>query len=151
MALVVLALDQISKYWVRTCIPEGQSVALVPGLLYLTRVRNYGAAFGILNYQTGLFVLIGLAVLTGLGLALAGFARQRQPLLSLALALAWGGAAGNLVDRLYLGYVVDFLDLRFWPVFNLADVALVAGMILLGWQVVRQTPEEEQVRHGDRQ
>jgi signal peptidase II len=146
----VLALDQITKYWVRTCLPEGQSIALIPGLLYLTRVGNYGAAFGILNYRTDFFVLVGIAVLTGLGLALVYFARRREPLLSWALALAWGGAAGNLVDRLYLGYVVDFLDLRFWPVFNLADVALVAGMILLGWQMLRPAPKEE-VGYGDRE
>ncbi|MCR4420009.1 MAG: signal peptidase II [Clostridia bacterium] len=142
IALAVLALDQITKALVSLRLTEGQAIPLLPGILYLTRVHNYGGAFGILNYQTGFFVLVGLAVLTGIGLAYVQVVRHRSRLLGWALALAWGGAAGNLVDRVRLGYVVDFLDLRVWPVFNVADIALVAGIGLMAWETLRQARQE---------
>jgi signal peptidase II len=100
------------------------------GLVRLDYARNSGAAFSILQSGGTLFEVVAAAVCIGI---LLWFPRLQQPslLVTVALGLILGGAAGNLLDRLRLGYVVDFIDLRWWPVFNLADSAVVIGACLL--------------------
>lgn len=128
----VLAADQLSKALVRASFDVGQSVPVVEGALWLTRVQNAGAAFGVLAGQRWAFVAIGCAVLAGVAWALV----RLHPLHWVpraALALVAGGALGNLIDRVAFGTVTDFIDLGWFPVFNLADVALdvgVAGIVV---------------------
>ncbi len=137
LALALVTADQASKALVTSLVAPGASLPLVPGLPYpaVTRVVNTGAAFGLLAGAGGILVPLTAALLAGLALLLAG--RGRQPLLGRAgwtgAGLLLGGAAGNLVDRVRLGGVVDFVDVGFWPVFNLADVGVVAGALLLAW------------------
>ena len=124
-ALVVLVLDQLSKQWLRQA-----DRVLIPGVLKLTGVRNTGAAFGLLGGgQWGLAAVT--AVLTLLVLLYIWRARPRG-LFGLGLALIVGGALGNLVDRLLLGYVIDFIELLFvrFAIFNVADIAVTCGCIL---------------------
>lgn len=137
IGLAVLACDQIAKWLVATQLTPGQRVPLVPGVFEITYTLNPGAAFGILPERTNLFIGLTLVVM---GLILYIVRRHGAPgaYVALALGLALGGAAGNLVDRLYRGAVLDFLDVRVWPVFNLADVAIVLGAVLLVWQLVRE-------------
>lgn len=142
IALLTLALDQISKLAVRTLMEEGSFLALIPGVLHLTRVHNYGAAFGFLNYRVSLFIVLSAIV----SLAIAVFGRRYaagRRLMAWGLGLLLGGALGNLVDRLWFGRVTDFIDFRFWPVFNLADIAIVAGVVLVCWEVLRDSGEEK--------
>lgn len=141
IALIVLLLDQVTKLLVKSWLPEGASVPLFPGILYLTHVRNYGAAFGVLNNRTGLFIWVTVVAMVVIIFAYRRLSVGNRSALRWALAMQFGGALGNLLDRLRAGYVTDFLDLRVWPVFNLADVAIVAGVILLGWELLRSTPE----------
>lgn len=129
-ALITLMLDQLSKEIVQLFMWEGQSIPLIPRVFHLTYVRNPGAAFGILAYQTRFF--IGVALLVVLGVCWASWRLARdQRLARFSLGLIMGGSLGNLIDRLRFGLVVDFLDFRVWPVFNLADAAIVTGTFLL--------------------
>ncbi len=136
---VVLALDQFSKWLALARLVPGEPVDVVPGVLRLTLTRNPGAAFGLFADRTTLLVAVAAALLAAILYLLW---RERRPSAPVAagLGLALGGAAGNLVDRLRWGAVVDFLDLRVWPVFNLADVALVLGGALLAWEALRHQP-----------
>ena len=134
MLLVVLILvvgaDQWIKALVVAAIPVSMSVPVVPGVLSLTHVQNRGVAFGLF---AGLSPLIAaLAALTLVFLLSYNKGRRlRSRAAGAGIALMAGGAAGNLVDRVRLGYVVDYLDVHVWPVFNLADVAIVVGAGIL--------------------
>ncbi|MBI3325051.1 MAG: signal peptidase II [Candidatus Omnitrophica bacterium] len=133
LALLIVGADQLSKRAVRGALAPGGSVPLLPPVLYFTHVQNTGAAFGMLRGHVPLFVLLSLVVA---GWIIVELARRRPPapatLVSLSLIL--GGAVGNVIDRLRLGYVIDFIDLRVWPVFNVADAAITIGVTVLLWQ-----------------
>jgi len=137
--LSVLLADQVTKRLVALSLELHEYRPVVDGLLSLSHVRNRGAAFGILSdadlpYQAALFSALSLAAL----LAIAVYAWRLPPtarLPQLALALVLGGALGNLVDRLRLGYVVDFVHVYWkehqWPDFNVADSAITVGVAFL--------------------
>jgi signal peptidase II len=139
LPLLVVALDQLTKALVRRGLPVHESVTIVPGFLDFTHVRNTGAAFGILNavdfpYKTAVIAFIATAALIGVAVYAAGLAHQ-QMLARIGLALIIGGAAGNLIDRLAVGSVVDFVDVywrahHFWA-FNVADSAITIGVIVM--------------------
>ncbi len=123
----VFLLDRLLKIWFLVRFEEAQTLPVWPGVFHLTRVNNTGAAFGLWRGASGaLTVFSALSVLLILAY-LSGFLRRR-PSQTLAWALVAGGALGNLYDRLTLGYVVDYLDFRVWPVFNLADAFICAGV-----------------------
>ena len=114
----------------------GQSLPLLPPVAYLTYVQNTGAAFGLLKGRQGLFIGLSVLVILWVGWELLrNVAMAGLPRVSYALIL--GGAAGNLIDRLRWGYVVDFLDLRVWPVFNVGDSAITIGVSLLVLKALR--------------
>ena len=136
-ALAVLVLDVATKAAVRAWLPIGESLPIVPGAFYLTHALNPGAAFGLLPGAQ-----IPLMAMSILALSALVFVNrrmgQKEPFLQLALGLQFGGTGGNLLDRARLGHVTDFLDFRVWPVFNLADSAIVLGAALLvGWLLHR--------------
>jgi signal peptidase II len=113
----------------------GQSLPLIDGLLYVTYVLNKGAAFSILQGHRWLFLVITPVVLAVM-LLFARVVPKSDRLLRIALSLFCGGALGNFIDRLRLGAVTDFIDFRFFPVFNVADSCIVIGVALLGWCVL---------------
>jgi signal peptidase II len=135
LPIVIVALDQLTKAVVREALPLHTSVTVIPGLIDFTHVRNTGAAFGILNaadfrFKTAAIVFIAVLALVGVGLYSSGLARD-QLLARIGLALIIGGAAGNLIDRVFIGSVVDFVDVywrsyHFWA-FNVADSAITVG------------------------
>ena len=145
-AAAVFVLDVVTKWLVQTRMVPGESIRVIPGVLYIAYVRNAGAAFGLLRHGRPLFVAVALAVV----LFIMGYGRRvarGKPLLGVSLGLELGGAAGNLLDRIVYGRVVDFIDVRVWPfVFNVADSAIVVGGVLLAWWLLRGTPAE----HPDR-
>lgn len=127
-AAIVIAIDQISKYLVSSMMYTGQSIALINNFLYITYVRNPGAAFGMFPYQTVFFIVITLIV-AALILYYYRILSGDHKWLRFSLALQLGGALGNLIDRVRDGYVVDFINFTVWPpVFNLADSAIVIGI-----------------------
>jgi signal peptidase II len=118
--------DQASKAAVRLLLPEGASIPLT-SFLALSHVTNTGGAFGLFQGKT--LFLIGASLVALLVLLLSyRHSHRSPPLTRLCLGLIVGGAIGNLVDRIRLGYVVDFIDLGWWPVFNIADSSIVAGI-----------------------
>lgn len=133
LTLLVLILDQLVKVTVAMKLEPFQSLWVIKNIFSITFVRNYGAAFGILQSQTLLLIALSLVVILFVWIQrdkLKGYSKVFQ----IGLGLALGGALGNLVDRIRLGYVIDFFDFQFWPVFNLADIAIVGGvgLIILG-------------------
>jgi signal peptidase II len=141
IALLVLLADQAAKLLVVRLMTLGQSIPVIRDVFYLTYVHNPGGAFGILAYRTWFFVVVALAV-TALILVFFRRIRPVNSWLTVALAMQLGGTLGNLLDRLRQGYVIDFLDFRFWPVFNLADTSIVVGVFLLLWQLPGITREK---------
>jgi signal peptidase II len=129
VAGAAVAADQVTKAIVSSSLSLGESIDVV-GPLSIHHVQNSGIAFGLFPTATA-----GVIVLTGVAVAwmLVFFARSggRHPILPVALGLLLGGSLSNLVDRVRLGHVVDFLDFRFWPAFNLADSFIVAGVAVL--------------------
>ncbi len=147
VVLLTVAGDQLTKSAIRAALRPTQSIPLIPSVLHLTYVQNTGAAFGLFQGYTGVFILLSVAVTAWI---LAVFLRTRSPmprLTATGLALVLSGALGNLIDRVRFGYVVDFIDIRIWPVFNVADSAITIGVGLLLWQSLflrdgRRTPDK---------
>ncbi|NPV52491.1 MAG: signal peptidase II [Firmicutes bacterium] len=142
MVLVIIILtvicDQLSKMWVMKTFPAGVRVPVWDGKVYITRTANPGAAFGILPNQTAFLIVVAAVVLL-LVIIYGRHLIARSPVLRLGFGLAVGGALGNMIDRLRFGRVTDFIDLKFWPVFNIADIAIVCGVVLLFWGLLRLT------------
>ena len=132
---LVVALDQGSKALATSLVDRGDRVEVLP-FLHIENVRNKGVAFGLGGDISS--VLIGVAILALLGLLIFLAARGRGGVMVwLPAALLIGGALGNLADRVRDGAVTDFIDLPLWPTFNLADVAIVVGVLLLLLDVER--------------
>ena len=130
LAALVFAIDQFTKSLIRAALAPGQSIP-EDGWVRLTHVTNTGAAFGLFPDQSLVLLvttLVGVAAIVLYYL----YPPVDTPFLTLSLGLQLGGAMGNLVDRVFLGHVTDFLDFRVWPVFNVADSAIVVGVVVLG-------------------
>ena len=128
---VVLGLDQITKAVIRQNLALGESIPR-EGTFRITHTYNTGSAFGLFPDQT-LFLII--ASFVGIAILLLVYRNATFPsfLLRLSLSMQLGGAVGNLVDRVRVGRVTDFVELGFWPVFNVADASIVIGITILGW------------------
>ncbi len=131
---IVIVLDQFSKQWIRDNIPLGGSLPAM-GQLTIVHVQNTGSAFGLFTDQA---FLLSIAAAAGLVVVLLFFRYLKQLGLAggIALSLIFAGALGNLIDRLRLGHVTDFIYVRlwdsfYWPAFNVADSAITTGAILL--------------------
>ena len=149
MAALAFVLDQLSKWWVMSAIPEHRPVVVIPGFFDLINIRNRGAAFGFLNrsdieWQFWLF-LAATAVAAWAIIVLVRGSRH-EPWLFAGLGLVLGGALGNLMDRLRFRAVVDFLDFYWgdwhWPAFNVADTAICIGAFLACLVIWRKPPED---------
>ena len=150
---VVLGIDQLSKHLIRTNLRLGESWPS-EGLLRLTHGTNTGSAFGLFPNQTA-FLIVASVIAIGFLVYFYNTHALPRPLLRFAIGLQLGGAFGNLIDRLSAGAVVDFIDLWWWPIFNVADSSIVVGMVLLvgilvlGQPGSRGSAEPESRRSGD--
>lgn len=129
LALAVLLLDHATKQWVANGFLPGESRIVIPHLLYFTYVQNYHGAFGLFGTHPLLLTAAAGAVLIGFYLWYRKEGATTH--VNIAFALIFGGALGNIIDRVRFGYVHDFIDFRFWPVFNAADSAITVGVGLL--------------------
>ncbi len=130
-----IAADRVSKVICRQYLRPLGSIPVIKGVFHLTYVENTGAAFGMLQGNTWFLILTSVLV-SAVVAYLIWKVKPENRYVKISLALILGGALGNLVDRVLLGYVVDFLDFRIWPVFNIADSCVVVGAILFGYFVV---------------
>jgi signal peptidase II len=137
LTLAVVLLDQFTKVWIRaTFVYGGEPQVVIPGFFNLVYVRNPGAAWGMLGGQQTILILLSILVFVGLAIF---HRRVLNPTLDhrIALGLMLGGILGNLIDRIKLGWVTDFLDFQFgsyhWPSFNIADsaICIAVGLYLL--------------------
>ena len=128
--LIIVFADQLIKFYIINNFSYGQSLAIIENIFHLTFVKNTGAAFGIFKGGNIFFIVISILIILFL---LFYFYRyfKKNIYTKISFGLIIGGAIGNLIDRIKLNYVVDYLDFRIWPVFNLADSAIVVGAGIL--------------------
>jgi len=144
IVLLVLFFDQLTKFFAAKTIGLNQSIPVINNIFHLTLVHNKGAAFGILKNQTLLFTAISLVTIFVICHHLRKKRGKGLDIFTISLSLILSGAIGNFIDRASLGYVVDFLDFRIWPVFNLADSAITIGAVLLGFLILKSNKEKKQ-------
>lgn len=136
LGLGILILDQVSKTLIRLFLPTNKSTTIIPHTLWLTHVQNTGASFSLFNNHNTILIFVALIVL-GMMIYLYDLFKSGVERLCFSLLLA--GIIGNLFDRIIFGSVTDFLDLGWWPVFNIADSAMVIGVLLLvGYELFRK-------------
>ena len=128
---VIVALDQLAKYLIRTNFVLNSSIPLVDGIFHITYIHNSGAAFSIFQNKTGFLIGMQLIVIAIVLVYLIKRQKKEHWCLLLSLSLIAAGGIGNLIDRAASGYVVDFLDFRIWPIFNVADISVCVGCGLL--------------------
>ena len=150
--IVSLAIDQITKYIAVSTLQGNPSIHVIGDFLRFTYVENRGAAFGILQNQRTFFI-ISTVVLVVFILAMIVFNKKITNFTRISLVLILSGAIGNFIDRLRLGYVIDFIDVRFgsfydFPVFNIADSCIVIGTALLIILVLFNKFEKSEVING---
>lgn len=133
IALLIVVCDQVTKQLVLSALPVGESHRILGPILSLTHTRNAGGAFSLLQARAPVFVIVGVVAVVAM---VAAFHRLRGAELPIAtaLALALGGAIGNLIDRIRFGYVIDFFDIHVWPIFNIADSAITIAICVLAWR-----------------
>jgi len=147
LAFAIIVFDHLTKWWVSATLDYQQFIPVLP-FFSLVRVHNTGAAFSILadagGWQRWFFIAVGVIATVIIVRLLKRHAHEKR--MALALALVLGGALGNVIDRVVLGYVVDFLYFHYrgfaWPAFNVADSAISVGAALLIWDSLRGKPAE---------
>lgn len=151
VAAIIVILDQATKEWVRANIEKYTYIIPIPRFgqyFVLEHVENNGAAFGILQNQNRLLTFVVIAVVIAI-LVYAPRIPQDQRLIRMFLGMQLGGALANLADRISQGYVTDFIrvgvpGVYYWPTFNIADSAVVLGVIGLGYMIIRDDIRQSQ-------
>jgi signal peptidase II len=144
-AVATYVLDRFTKVWAEGSLSGRPPIEVLPGVLHLTYTTNSGGAFGL--GQSAPWLFAGATILV-VGIILVVSTRLERPLVAVALGLVLGGALGNLTDRAIngsglSGRVTDFIDLRVWPVFNLADTVIVVGAVLIALSSFHQEEKAE--------
>lgn len=140
LSTLVIVVDQATKYWIQSRMAYGESSPVIREIFHITYILNPGAAFGILENKTWFFIAVALALLAGVAYLYPRMPAN-QPMVKLGAGLLVGGAIGNLIDRVRIGYVIDFFDFRIWPIFNVADICIVCGVACLAYYLL-MIPDE---------
>lgn len=139
VAIIALIVDQVTKILAAAFLEFNISLKLIPNFFYLTLCKNTGAAFGLLDNATTIIIIGTMIALVLLFHFTYCFKKNNRN--NIAFGLIYGGLAGNLIDRITVGYVIDFLDFYLfkydYPVFNFADIAIVVGVVLLVYATIR--------------
>ncbi len=128
---IVVALDQWTKYLIQSNLVLNSTIPLINGIFHITYIHNTGAAFSLFQNKTGFLISIQLVVIVIVLVYLIKRQKKEHWCLLLSLSLIASGGIGNLIDRAGNGYVVDFLDFRIWPIFNIADISVCVGCGLI--------------------
>ena len=146
VAAAFLSIDQAIKFFLMHSLIPGESIPVIKNVFYVTLVFNTGCAFGLCKSQPNLFFIVStMAAIIALACLLIRL-KSKDEFYRLAAVLLIAGSLSNLIDRLRFGYVIDFLDFRIWPVFNLADTAISIGVFILIVQLVFKSPAETTVK-----
>ena len=135
----VVILDRVTKIFFSDLLSLGESLPVIRNVLHMTLVHNTGIAFGLFKNQGVVFVIIPIIAVILLIYNIYYYRRSGDDLSRIyivAFSLILGGAIGNLFDRIFYGHVIDFIDFRIWPVFNIADSAITIGAILIAIKCV---------------
>lgn len=136
ISIFIFCLDQLSKLCISHALLVGEpSLPVFKDVFHISLVHNTGVAFGLFKNHNTVLAVFSLAVIFYIGRQCVLPKRKKSAARRIALGLILGGACGNLLDRVRLGYIVDFLDFRIWPVFNIADSALTIGILLLAFEL----------------
>ena len=140
ISIFILLIDQVTKALASIYLTLNKSIDIITNFFSLTLTNNYGAAFGIFKHNNVLLILVTLIILLVLYKYMYSFKKNMRN--KIAFGFILGGVFGNLIDRILKGYVIDFLDFKIfnydYPVFNIADIAIVVGVILLGYAILRK-------------
>lgn len=143
ISFFLVVADQAAKLWIARTMSIGESIPVLSGIFHITYIQNPGAAFGMFADQRWMFIVAGIAVI-----AAACSMRRRladaPTMVRWGAALLLGGAAGNLIDRVRIGRVIDFFDFRVWPVFNIADIGICVGVGCLIYALYRDGKRERE-------
>lgn len=149
VTLGIIIFDRLSKIFFCHLLDVNESMILIRNVLHFTLVHNTGIAFGLFKDSDFVYFIIPL-VLTGLliyNVYYYRYAQQLNLVYIVAFSLILGGAIGNLIDRIRFGYVIDFIDLRVWPVFNIADSAITIGAVVIFFKCLRQQDRKVRSSH----
>ena len=135
IGMLVILVDQITKHLIQMNMDPYTSIPVIKNIFHITYVQNTGAAFSILKGKTLFFSVVSLVIVFAIIMILIKYPIKRR-LSRMVFASILGGAIGNLIDRIRFGYVVDFIDFRVWPVFNIADCAIVIGVSALAYLII---------------
>ena len=135
LSICIVVLDQVVKFLVTHEMFPGMSIPVIQDVFHITFVLNPGAAFGILAHQRAFFIVMGIVIVI-LGGLFSPYIRRQCRIFRCGTALLLGGALGNLIDRVRFGHVIDFFDFRIWPVFNIADIAIVVGVAAIIYAIL---------------
>ena len=135
--------DQAIKFFVVSCMELGESVPVFTGIFHITYIENPGAAFGLFANQRLIFIVAGVFVIAAACLMYRRLMSEKA-IIRWGVALLLGGAVGNLIDRVRIGGVIDFLDFRIWPVFNIADIGICVGVALLIYALIYDAEREKE-------
>jgi len=152
VSALVLILDQVTKIYIDRTMELHSSITVIEGFFNITYLRNKGAAFGMLansSFRLPFFILVSTVAVVVIMFVIKRL-REDQRLAAVSLSLIYSGALGNLIDRVRLGEVIDFLDVHWhghhWPAFNVADSAICVGVFLLAIDMIREERRERQGR-----
>jgi signal peptidase II len=144
-AFPVVLIDQISKLIIQGSIELNRGRPVIEGILNIVYYRNDGAAFGILKGMNSVFIVI---IIIAIGFILMYYRHFRYNLwMKISLGFLLGGALGNLIDRIRIGYVIDFIHFRWWPAFNFADASVCVGAVMLLLHMLRRRMDYENVKN----
>ncbi len=130
IVLLIMLFDQLTKFLIKKNFQLNESIPIIKNIIHLTYITNTGSAFGLFKGLNIFFILISLIVIIAI-LYYLNKIKNNEKSLQFAVGLLLGGTIGNLIDRIFYGAVIDFIDLRIWPVFNAADSAVTISIILL--------------------
>lgn len=147
LLFLLFATDRLIKIWVVQSFPEGRGITIFDPWLHFTRVNNTGAAFGL--WKNSAFFLVVFSLVSFLSIFFY-LLKSNQLKHGIAWAMIAGGALGNLYDRIFHGYVIDYVDLRVWPVFNLADAGICVGVfwIIMNFAFTQRAGNKSHAPHS---
>lgn len=152
-AIITLVVDRITKNWVMHRLVVGESKALIGHIMFITHIHNEGGAFGLFSKFRIFFIIMGILVPL-LILLFFNILQKRGTPWVVAAGLIFGGATGNLIDRISYRHVIDFLDFRIkndnvWPVFNVADISITIGIAILFISILKDSREDTETNSGN--